>query len=61
MANGDSLELECSGIVKGQAFFYHTDARIIDAHGLSYESVGNGYYLLRVQDNHASITLQEGE
>lgn len=61
MANGDSLELECSGIVKGQAFFYHTDARIIDAQGLSYESVGNGYYLLRVQDNHASITLQEGE
>lgn len=59
--NGSSLELNCSNAVKGQAFFYHTDSRIVDAEGLTYEDVGNGYWLLRIQENHGMITLKEGE
>lgn len=59
--NGSRMELYCSGAVKGQAFFYHTDSRIADAEGLTYQDVGNGYYLLRIQENYGSITLEEGE
>lgn len=59
--SGSHMELNCSGAAKGQAFFYHTDSRIVDAEGLSYQNVGNGYYLLRVQENHGIITLEEGE
>lgn len=55
------IELNCSGAAKGQAFFYHTDSRIADAEGLTYQDVGNGYYLLRIQENHGIITLEEGK
>lgn len=58
---GSRIELDCSGAAKGQAFFYHTNSRIADAQGLTYEDVGNGYYLLRVQENHGVIMLEEGE
>ena len=59
--SGSRIELDCSGAVKGQAFFYHTDSRIADAEGLTYQEVGNEYYLLRIQENHGIITLEEGE
>lgn len=59
--SGKRIELDCSGAAKGQAFFYHTDSRIVDAEGLTYQDVGNGYYLLRIQENHGMITLEEGE
>lgn len=59
--SGSRIELDCSGAVKGQAFFYHTDSRIADAEGLTYQEVGNEYYLLRIQENHGTITLEEGE
>lgn len=58
---GSRMELDCSGAAKGQAFFYHTSSRITDAQGLTYEDVGNGYYLLRVQEDHGVITLEEGK
>lgn len=58
---GSRMELDCSGAAKGQAFFYHTGSRITDAQGLTYEDVGNGYYLLRVQEDHGVITLEEGK
>ena len=54
------VELDCSNMVKGQAFYYRTDEKIADAEGLTYEEIGNGYYLLRVFENHAVITV-EGE
>lgn len=57
--NGNRLELDCKGAVKGQAFFYRTDARIVDAEGLTYQDAGNGYYLLRIQGSHAEIALEE--
>lgn len=56
--NGNRIEINCSGIAKGQAFLYHTGGRIVKAEGLTYEDVGNGYYLLRVQKNHGMITLE---
>lgn len=58
---GSRMELNCSNAAKGQAFFYHTDRRIVDAEGLIYQEAGNGYYLLRIQENHGTITLEEGE
>lgn len=58
---GSRIELDCSGAAKGQAFFFHTNSRIVDAEGLTYQDVGNGYYLLRIQENHGIITLEEGE
>lgn len=58
--DGERIELDCSGIVRGQAFLYRTDHRILEAQGLTYEEAGNGYYLLRVQENHAVI-VTEGE
>lgn len=54
------VELKCSNMVKGQAFYYRTDEKITGAEGLTYEEIGNGYYLLRVFENHAVITM-EGE
>lgn len=59
--SGSRIELHCSGAAKGQAFFYHTDGRIAGAQGLSYQDAGNGYYLLRMQESHGTITLEEGE
>lgn len=57
--NGNRLELECSGVAKGQAFFYHTDSPIVYGEGLTYQDVGNGYYLLRIQENHGMLSLKE--
>lgn len=59
--SGRRVELNCGGIVKGQAFFYHTGGRIVSAEGLTYQDIGNGYYLLRVQENHGTLTLEGGE
>ena len=58
--SGSRVDFYCGGAAKGQAFFYHTDGRVAGAEGLSYEDAGNGYYLLRVQENHGVITLEEG-
>lgn len=57
---GNRLELDCGGAAKGQAFFYHTDSSVVSAEGLTYQEVGDGYYLLRVQENYGSLEL-EGE
>lgn len=57
---GNQIELDCGGAAKGQTFFYHTDSHIVGAVGLTYQNVGNGYYLLRIQENHGTLTL-EGE
>lgn len=59
--SGSRMEIHCSGVAKGQAFFYHTEGRIVDAEGLTYQEVGNGYYLLRIQENYGIITLEEGK
>ncbi len=59
--NGNCMELYCSGAAKGQAFFFHTGGRIVDAEGLTYQDAGNGYYLLRVQENRGIIMLEEEE
>ena len=59
--SGSRMEITCSGAAKGQAFFYRTDGRIVDAEGLTYEEAGNGYWLLRIQENHGAITLEEGK
>lgn len=59
--SGSRIELDCSGAAKGQAFFYHTDRRIAGGSGLTYQDVGNGYYLLRVQEGHGIITLEAEE
>lgn len=56
----DRVELDCNNMMKGQAFYYRTDGKITSAEGLTYEEIGNGYYLLRVVENHAVITM-EGE
>lgn len=58
--SGSRIELHCSGAAKGQAFFYHTGGRIAGAQGLSYQDVGSGYYLLRMQESRGIITLEEG-
>lgn len=57
--NGNRVELDCKGAAVGQPFLYHADARVVDAKGLAYQDVGNGYYLLRIQEGHAEITLEE--
>lgn len=56
---GNTVELDCSNMVSGQAFFLRTKGRIREAEGLSFEDIGNGYYLLRVEQNHAVITMEE--
>lgn len=57
--DGNRIRLRCSGMLEGQAFYYHTTDVIEEAQGLSYEDLGNGYYLLRVYDNDAQITLKK--
>lgn len=58
--NGSRVELDCSGMKKGQTFFFHTKDRISKAEGLTFQEAGNGYYLLRVEQSHGVITLKEG-
>lgn len=58
---GDCLKLSCSDIAYGQAFFYHTDSRIVGVEGMSYQDVGNGYYLVRMQGNEGFIMLETSE
>ncbi len=57
--SGNQVELDCAGAVKGQAFFFHTDDLIVDATGLTYLDLGEGYYLLRMQEDHGTLTLEE--
>lgn len=56
---GDTITLEGSNMVKGQAFFLRTEGEILEAEGAGYESVGNGYYILRLQQNQATITMAD--
>jgi len=58
--SGNRVELSCGGMVRGQAFLYHTGSRILGAEGLTYQEIGNGYYLLRVQEGRGAITVEEG-
>lgn len=58
--SGNRIELNTSNVVKNQAFFYHTNERIIDAQGVTYQDVGNGYYLIRILEKQGFIML-EGE
>lgn len=58
--DGNTIQLDCSGIVKGQAFLFRPDSDIQSAQGLEYQLAGNGYYLLRVQEDMATITLDGG-
>ena len=58
---GDLLELDCAGAVKGQAFLYHTDRTAAGAQGLDCQSIGNGWYLLRIREGHGTVTLKGGE
>lgn len=57
---GNRVELDCGSMVRGQAFFYKTDGRILEAEGLTFEEAGNGYYLLRMAQGHAAMVM-EGE
>lgn len=57
--DGSRVELNCGGAVKGQAFYFHTNDRIAEATGLTYLELGEGYYLLRVQESHGMLTLEE--
>ena len=58
---GSQVELDCGGAVKGQAFFFHTDERVAEAEGLTYLDLGEGYYLLRMQEDHGTLTLEEAK
>lgn len=55
---GGQVELDCGGAVKGQAFFFHTDDLIAEAKGVTYLDLGEGYYLLRMQEDHGTLTLE---
>lgn len=52
------IRLQCGGMMKGQAFFLRTRRGIAQARGLSYEEIGNGYYLLRIEDSSPVIVLK---
>lgn len=56
---GNTIILEGSNMVKGQAFFLRTDGEILEAQGADYENAGNGYYILRMGQNHAVITMAD--
>ena len=57
--HGGRIELDCGGAVKEQAFFFHTDDLITEADGLTYLDLGEGYYLLHMQEDHGTLTLEE--
>lgn len=59
--HGSQVELDCGGAVKGQAFFFHTGERVTGASGLTYLDLGEGYYLLRAQEGHGTLTLEEAK
>lgn len=57
---GSQVELDCGGAVKGQAFFFHSGDRVVEAKGLTYLDLGAGYYLLHMQEDHGTLTLERG-
>lgn len=57
-AKGNKVELEVSNAQKNQAFFYHTDRKIVAADGASYQEIGNQYYLLKAFQNQIVLTLE---
>lgn len=56
---GNRIEIDCSKFIKGQTFFYKTNHEIESADGLSFEKIDNGYYLLKLINEHAVIELKE--
>lgn len=59
--HGSQVDLDCGGAAKGQAFFFHTNEHVVEAEGLTYLDLGEGYYLLRMQEEHGTLTLEEGK
>lgn len=53
--DGDKLVMNCSNMIKGQAFLFHTNRRIARMSNARCEDLGNGYYLLQLLDNQALI------
>ncbi|WP_017413364.1 DUF2194 domain-containing protein [Clostridium tunisiense] len=56
---GNRIEIECSKFINGQTFFYKTNGEIESAEGLSFKRIDNGYYLLKLANEHAVIELKE--
>lgn len=56
---GSCIEIDCCKFIEGQAFYYKTNHEIESADGLSFEKIGNGYYLLKLVNEHAVIELKE--
>ncbi|WP_291571689.1 DUF2194 domain-containing protein [Clostridium sp. UBA4548] len=56
---GNRIEIDCSKFINGQTFFYKTNGEIESAEGLSFEKIDNGYYLLKLANEHAVIELKE--
>lgn len=56
---GNQIEINCSKFINGQTFFYKTNHEIESAEGLSFKKIDNGYYLLKLVNEHAVIELKE--
>ena len=54
---GDRIHVNCTGALQGQGFCLRTGAKITGAQGASYQEMGNGYYLLRMEAGSATIDL----
>lgn len=61
--NGNKLEISANQFVEGQPFFIRTEGKITSADGGEYESIGNNYYILRLNSSKAVLTIgkREGE
>lgn len=49
--------LYTENFIEGQTFFFHTKGKIVNAEGVQYSEIGNGYYLLKVIEPEAVIEL----
>ena len=54
---GNRVSLNCRNAVAGQAFFVKSDKDIQNAEGLTFEKVGNGYYIVHLQQSNAFFEL----
>lgn len=57
----NQLEISANQFVKGQPFFIRTEGKITKAEGAEYESIGNNYYILRLNSSKAVIIIGKGE
>lgn len=56
--NGNEVVINGSDMMVGQMFFYHTQDKLVNVEGARYEDIGNGYYMLWIEEEQVVLTVE---